>query len=58
MEMNPASVSMHEDTGSTPGLDQWVKDLAGIAMSCVGCRCSLDPALLWLWCGLAAVAPF
>ena len=27
-------------------------------MSCgVGCRCELAPALLWLWCGPAAVAP-
>ena len=27
-------------------------------MSCdVGCRCSLDPALLWLWCRPAATAP-
>ena len=26
-------------------------------MSCgVGCRCSSDPTLLWLWYGLAAVA--
>ena len=27
-------------------------------MSCgVGCRCSLDTALLWLWCRPAATAP-
>ena len=27
-------------------------------MSCgIGHRCGLDPALLWLWCRLAAVAP-
>ena len=26
-------------------------------MSCgVGCRCGLDPALLWLWCRLVATA--
>ena len=30
---------------------------SGIAMSCgVGCRCSLDPMLLCLWCMLAAEA--
>ena len=27
-------------------------------MSCgIGCRCGLDPALLWLWCRPAAIAP-
>ena len=27
-------------------------------MSCgAGCRCSSDPAFLWLWCRLAAAAP-
>ena len=51
--MNPTSI--HEDVGSIPGLTQWVKE-SGIAVSCgVGCRRGLDPALLWLWCRLAAV---
>ena len=38
-ETNPTR--NHEVVGSTPGLAQWVKDLA----------------LLWLWCRSAAVAP-
>ena len=30
---------------------------SGVAVNCdVGCRCGLDPALLWLWCRPAAVA--
>ena len=41
----------HEVVGSIPGL-------SGVAVSCgVGHRCGSDPALLWLWCRLAAIAP-
>ena len=37
-------ISIHEDTGSTPGHG------SPIAMSCgVGCRYGSDPTLLWLW---------
>ena len=43
-----------EDTGSIPGLAQWVKD----AVSCgVGHRRGSDPALVWLWCRPATIAP-
>ena len=46
-------VRIHEDTGSIPGLSQWVNDLA---VSCgVGHRHGLDLALLWLWPAAAAL---
>ena len=42
--------SIHENVGSIPGLTQ---DM----VSCgVGCRCGLDPVLLWLWHRPAAIA--
>ena len=50
-------VSIPENSGSIPGLAQWVKE-SSVAVSCgVGCRCSWDPVLLWLWHRLAAIAP-
>ena len=46
------TTSIHEDTGSIPGL------ACSVAVSYgVGHRRSSAPALLWGWCRLAATAP-
>ena len=45
-----------EVVGLIPGLAQWGSG-SGVAVSCaVGCRCGLDPELLWLWCRPDATA--
>ena len=47
---------IHKDVDLIPGLAQW--EGSSVAVSCgVGCRCSSDPALLWLWCRSEAAAP-
>ena len=49
-------IRSREVVGLIPGLAQWVKDLV-LPVSCgIGCKRVLDPALLWLWCRLAATA--
>ena len=55
MGKNPTSTHEVAGSGSIPGLTQWVKDYVATNY-CVGHRCSLDLALLWLWHGPAAAA--
>ena len=44
--------------GLIPGLAQWLKNLAlPWAVVSVGCRCSSDPMVLWLWCRPETMAP-
>ena len=52
---NPTSI--RKDSGSIPGLAQWVQGLGAAMSRSVGRRCCSDPALLWVWCRLAAAAP-
>ena len=42
--MNPTST--HDDAGLIPGLAQWY--YRELLPTCVGCRHSSNPALLWL----------
>ena len=48
--------SLHKDVGLIPDLAQWVKDLE-LLQAVTEVTDVVDPALLWLWCMLAGVAP-
>ena len=52
--MNPTRI--HEDMGHIPALAQWVRIWCCHELCCRSQVCS-DPALLLLWCRLAAVTP-
>ena len=50
------AISIHEKMSSILGLTQRVKGLALLKAYSIGCRCSLDLLLLWLWHRLEAAA--